>query len=374
MGFFSKLREELIDIIEWDNSDHDIISHRFDRADNEIKNGAKLLVREGQMALFVEQGQLADVFQAGSYTLATENLPVLSKLKGWKYGFESPFKAEVYFVSATRFLDQKWGTPNEIPMRDPDFKFVNVRAFGNYSFRISNPEPFLKKVIGSDRDFMMDELEGQLRSIIIGQFTVNVVGSGVPVMELGMKYTEFSEIMQGSLGEKVAELGIEIVDFNIENISLPEAVQEAINKRSTMGAIGDMQTFNQYQSGVAMENISNQESTGGEMSSMMGMGVGMGMAGQMMNQMNQNQNHSAPAQQGSTPPPINPTSQFSFFFSINGNQQGPYSLEQIKPLVTSSQITRDTMVWREGMPQWTSAGDVLELKTVFGSVPPPMPM
>tara|TARA_B110000211_G_scaffold218264_1_gene262878 strand:- start:106 stop:1221 length:1116 start_codon:yes stop_codon:yes gene_type:complete len=370
MGFFSKLKNELVDIIEWDNDEHDIISHKFDRADNEIKNGAQLIVREGQKALFVEQGQLADVFGPGTYTLATENLPVLSTLKGWKHGFESPFKAEVIFISTTRFIDQKSGTPNEIPMRDADFGFVNIRAFGSYGFVIAEPEPFLKKVIGTDKNFMIDELEGQLRSIIISQFSISVVGSGTPVMELAMKYAQFSEEIKEALGAKVAELGIEIVDFNVENISLPEAVQEAINKRSSMGAIGDMNTFNQYQTGVAMENISNNPGQGGNMSSMMGMGVGVGMAGNMMNQMNQNQQQQQ-QQQVMPPPMAAPVA--AFFFSIDGQQLGPYTMDQIKQMATNNQISRDTMAWRDGMPQWTQVQGISELQSVFGTVPPPMP-
>jgi membrane protease subunit (stomatin/prohibitin family) len=196
MGLFNKLKGEFIDVIEWTDSSSDTMVYRFERYGNEIKNGAKLTVRESQAAVFINEGQLADVFKPGMYDLTTANLPVLSTLKGWKHGFESPFKAEVYFVNTKRFTDLKWGTQNPIMLRDKEFGPVRLRAFGSYSIRVTDPAVFLKEIVGTDDDFNKDEVTGQLRNIVVSRFSDALGESGIAVLDLASNYNELGDFLQ----------------------------------------------------------------------------------------------------------------------------------------------------------------------------------
>jgi len=375
MGLLNKLKAEFIDIIEWLDPTNDTIVHRFERYQNEIKMGAKLTVRESQVAVFINEGQIADVYAPGMYTLSTENMPILSTLKGWKYGFNSPFKAEVYFVNTKKFLDNKWGTPNPVMLRDPEFGPIRIRAFGVYEFRVKDAATFIRDIVGTDGTFTTEQVTNQLRNIIVTRFTDAIGEARIPVLDMASNYNEVSDIVGKKIIEEYGVYGLEMTKFLISNISLPPNVEEALDKRSSMGIIGDLGKYTQFQAANAMEAAATNPG-GGAASEGMGMGMGFAMAGQMMNAMNQGnqqqQHQQAPQQQsGMMPPPL--PGQVKFFVAINGQQAGPFDVATLSQYATQGQVNRDTMVWREGMPGWAKAGDQAELGSIFGSVPPPLP-
>lgn len=367
MGLFDKIKGEFIDIIEWTDDSNDTLVYRFERYGNEIKNGAKLTVRESQAAVFINEGKLADVFLPGMHELSTENLPILSTLKGWAYGFNSPFKAEVYFVNTKRFTDLKWGTQNPIMLRDAEFGPIRLRAFGSYSIRVTDPSLFLKEVVGTDGDFTTDEVVGQLRNIVVSRFTDALGESKIPVLDLAANYDELGKFMEDKIGSEFGEYGLELVKLLVENISLPPAVEEALDKRSSMGILGNLNQYTQFQAANAMEAAA--ENPGGTAAGGIGMGMGFAMANQMGQSMgNQQQNQGAPA---GGPPPVPPSLQF--FVAVNGQQTGPFDLSVLSQKAGSGELTRETLVWKNGMAAWTAAGSVEELKSIFGQVPPPLP-
>ncbi len=370
MGLFDRFKTELIDIIEWIDDSRDTMVFRFERHDNEIKNGAKLIVRESQVAVFIEQGQFADLFTPGTYTLSTENLPILSTLKGWKYGFDSPYKAEVYFVSTKRFTDMGWGTPNPVMMRDAEFGALRLRAFGNYAMRVVDAPKFLREIAGTDSNFTTEEVEDQLRSFIVSGFTDAIGEAQIPALDLASKYDEISEFCNRKITDKFDNYGLELVDFVVENISLPEEVEAMLDKKSSMNILGNnMGQFNQMQAGIAMENASNNPQGGG-MSEGMGMGMGFGMAQNMAQAFN-NQQQQQPQAGVGAPPPV--PQETAFHAVINGAQAGPFTLGQLKTMVVNNQFTKETLVWKDGMAGWAAASTIPELTPVFGSVPPPPP-
>jgi len=294
------------------------------------------------------------------YTLSTENMPILSTLKGWKYGFNSPFVAEVYFVNTKRFTDLKWGTMNPIMMRDQDFGIVRVRAFGSYTISVKDASLFLKNVVGTDGEFTKDEIVGQIRNVIVSKFSDVLGNAKIPVLDLAGKYGEMGNFLVEQVQPSVDEYGLQLHQMLIENISLPPEVEEAIDKRSSMGAVGNLDNYMKFQ---AAQGIGQG---GGTMSDMMGAGMGMVMAQNMANQMNQGGGGAAAA-----PPPIPQES--SYHVAVNGAQTGPFTVSQLTQQAASGQLTRESLVWKQGMAAWTTAGEVPELSSVFGSVPPPLP-
>ena len=369
MGLFDKIKGEFIDIIEWLDSTNDTIVHRFERKGNEIKMGAKMTVRESQVAVFINEGTIADIFPPGMYTLKTENMPVLSTLKGWKYGFNSPFKAEVYFVNTKKFTDLKWGTPNPIMLRDPEFGPIRIRAFGAYEFRISDAAAFIKGVAGTDGDFTTDEITNQLRNIIITRFTDAIGEAKIPILDMAANYDEVSELVGKKLIPEYAEYGVDMTKFLVSNISLPKNVEEALDKRSSMGIIGDLGKYQQFQTAEAMEAAANNPGGGGGASEGMGMGMGMAMASQMMGSMNQPQQQQQQQQQAAPPPP--PV--VAFHTAVNGQQQGPFDMNTLQQMANSNQLTKETLVWKAGFANWIAAAQVPELANLFAAVPPPPP-
>ncbi len=370
MGIFQKLKGEFIDIIEWLDPTNDTIVHRFERYNNEIKMGAKLTVRESQVAVFINEGQIADVFPPGMYTLQTQNMPILSTLKGWSYGFNSPFKAEVYFVNTKKFLDNKWGTPNPIMLRDPEFGPIRIRAFGVYEFRVVDPVVFIRDIVGTDGNFTTEQVTNQLRNIIITRFTDAIGESKIPVLDMAANLNEFSQKVGGFIIEEYRHYGLEMTKFLVSNISLPPNVEEALDKRSSMGIIGNMNQYTQFQAANAMEAAANNPAGGGAADGM-GLGMGFAMANSMMNSMNQANNPNN--QQQVTPPPPPIPNAVVFHVVINGQQAGPYDLNTIKQLIAQNQITKQTLVWKQGMANWDAAERVPELQALFGAVPPPVP-
>jgi membrane protease subunit (stomatin/prohibitin family) len=365
MAFWDKLKGELIDIIEWLDQDRETIVYRFQRYDNEIKNGAKLIVREGQMAAFVSEGQLADVFNPGTYTLETKNLPILATLKGWKYGFSSPFKAEVYFVSTRVFTDRKWGTKNPIMLRDPEFGPTRLRAFGTFAIRVFDVPTFLRQIVGTDQRFSIDEIGEQLRDMLVARFADALGESKVPALDLAAHQDELGKLLIGRVNGDFQAMGLELASLVVENISLPPEVEAAMDKRTSMGVIGNLDAFAKFQAAQAMEKAAENPN------GMAGMGAGMGAGFAMANQMgNAMAGAAASAGQGA-PPPI--PGAVSYFVAVDNQQQGPFDLPSLKLRIETGQLARTTLVWKNGMANWIPADQVDDLKPFFANTPPPIP-
>jgi membrane protease subunit (stomatin/prohibitin family) len=254
MGLMDYLRGQLIDIIEWTDDSRDTISFRFPDNDAEIKNGAQLIVRESQIAQFIYLGEFGDTFGPGKHTLTTDNIPILTSLKSWKYGFQSPFKADVYYVTTRLFTGNKWGTANPIMMRDQDFGIVRVRAFGTYDFRVSDPKLMLKEVAGSDHNFRLDEFTETMRSRIVSIFSDAIASAKIPVLDVATRYQEVGEALLPLINPIIqAKYGIELASFVLENVSVPPEVEQAIDKRSSMAAVGNLNDFVKFQMAQGME-------------------------------------------------------------------------------------------------------------------------
>lgn len=253
MGLFDLLQNQFIDIIEWTDDSRDTLSYRWPDEDKEIKNGAQLIVRESQLAQFVSAGQYADLFQPGKHTLATENIPILSTLRGWKYGFNAPFKCDVYYLNTRLFTGNKWGTSNPIMMRDRDFGVIRLRAFGSYDFRIVDAPKFLKEVAGTDQNFRLDEFADTMRSRIVSVFTEALARAGIPALDVAQRYSELGEALLPIVNPAIRDkYGLEITTFLIENVSVPPEVEQAIDKRSSMAVVGNLNDYVKFQMGHAM--------------------------------------------------------------------------------------------------------------------------
>jgi membrane protease subunit (stomatin/prohibitin family) len=367
MGIFDKLKGELIDIIEWLDPSNDIMLYRFERYHNEIKYHARLVVRESQVAVFVSEGQVADVFQPGMYTLETKNLPILTTLKGWKYGFNSPFKAEVYFANTKNFTDRKWGTKNPVMLRDPEFGPIRLRAFGNYSVRIKDPVKVIKEIAGTDARFTTEEITEQLKNIIITRFSDALAESKIPAIDMSAQYDELSKLLQEKISPEYNEYGLELTKFLVENISFPPEVEEAIDKRNSMGVIGNLQNYMQYQAANSLEAAA--KNPGGTAGEGIGLGMGFAMANQMVGMFQQKQ-----APPGAVPPPLPGAVQF--YAVISGTQAGPFTMDVLQQMIQQKTLTRDTLVWKQGMAAWVKAAEVAELAALFTAAaqgPPPIP-
>jgi excisionase family DNA binding protein len=280
MALTDFFRGELIDIIEWTDDSRDTLSWRFPDDDKAIKNGAQLIVRESQVAQFVYLGEFGDTFGPGKHTLVTDNIPILTKLKSWKYGFNSPFKADVYYVLTRLFTGNKWGTANPVMLRDADFGVVRVRAFGTYDFRITDVKMFLREVAGSDHNFRLDEFADTMRSRIVSIFSDAIASAKVPVLDVASRYSELGEALLPLINPAVStKYGLEITSFIVENVSVPPEVEQAIDKRSSMTAIGNLNDYVKYQMGQGLAS-----GGGGAAGTAAELAVGFGLAQQMMQQ------------------------------------------------------------------------------------------
>jgi excisionase family DNA binding protein len=279
MGLMDFLKGELIEIIEWTDDSRDTLSYRFPDDDKAIKNGAQLIVRESQQVQFVYLGEFGDTFGPGKHTLTTDNIPILTRLKSWKYGFNSPFKADVYYVITRLFTGNKWGTANPIMMRDDDLGIVRARAFGTYDFRITDPRLFLKEVAGSDHNFRLDEFADTMRSRIVSVFADALASAKVPVFDVASRYTELGEALLPLINPVVAaKYGIELASFIIENVSVPPEVEQAIDKRSSMAAVGNLNDYVKFQMAQGLEK------GGGSGGAATELAVGLSIAQQIMQQ------------------------------------------------------------------------------------------
>ncbi len=377
MGIFDeikkKLSHEFIDIVEWLDYTDDTIVHRFERYQNEIKNGAQLIVREGQTAVFINEGQLADVFTPGTYTLNTKNLPILATLKGWKYGFNSPFKAEVYFVNTHLFTDEKWGTKNPITLNDDRFGLVEIRAFGTYAFKINDAGKFIIDIVGTDANFTNFEINEHLKSLISTRFTDTIGEANLPIELYAANTTELSETCLEVMQPEFKSVGISLEKFFIENVSMPEELKKEIFEYSRIDKL-DLDKLTKFKTAKAIEAAAANE--GGTAGAGMGMGMGFVLAqqmGGMMSPMGGQQGTAVPQQTSPIAPPPMPV-QVQYFYASNGQQAGPVSFDQLKALFANRTVNRDSLIWKQGMANWTALKDVEELKSFLGgSTPPPLP-
>ena len=366
MALWDKLMGELVDIVEWLDDSNDTLAYRFERYQNEIKYGAKLVVREGQMAAFINEGKLADVFKPGTYELNTQNLPILTTLRGWKYGFNSPFKAEVYFVSTRKFTDLKWGTPGPAMMRDRDFGMVRATAFGLYAIRVKDPGIFVRDLVGTDGRFTTEDIQENLRGKIGLRIKELMPELGIPVIEMEAKVFEMGNKLRERLAPDFEVLGLDLVEVQVQDIGLPEEVEKAIDKRSAMAAVGDLKAYTQYETAGAIRDAANNPA-GGAAGAGVGLGAGLAMGAQMANAMAQGGAAGAAA----APPPIPGAA--LYHVAVGQAQAGPFDVATLQRQAATGELTRLTLVWKPGMAQWVKAGELPELASIFANTPPPLP-
>lgn len=301
MGLMDYLKTQFLEIIQWEDDSRDTLSWRFPDQDKEIKNGAQLIVRESQVAQFVHLGQFADTFVPGKHTLNTQNIPILSTIMGWKFGFESPFKCDIYYVSTRLFTGNKWGTSNPVMLRDPDFGIVRARAFGTYDFKVVDPKVFLKEVAGTDHHFRLEEFQDTMRSRLVSAFTDALASSKIPVLDVASRYSEVGEALLPVLNPTLrSKYGLELSSFIIENVSVPPEVEQAIDKRSSMAAIGNLNDYVKLQMAEGLAKGEGGGGTGGQVTQF---AMGMALANQMLNQAGGILGQAVPPA-GTVPPPL----------------------------------------------------------------------
>lgn len=357
MGLFTN---EFIDIIDWPLQDGDTLMWKFPRHQNEIKMNAKLTVREGQQAVFINEGKIADVFGPGMYTLQTQNMPILSTLKGWKYGFDSPFKADVLFVSTRKAIDQKWGTRNAIIISDTRFGMIEMRAFGTYSFMVTDAGKFIKEITGIQEHYSNEDINGQLKSIITTRFS-SVAGSGdIPIDRFAASLDTLSGTILDKMNADFESYGLKLTSFYIENVSMPEELRKEIFDYSRLGKVNTQQLAG-LEAARSIPIAAANEGIGGVGASL---GAGLSVGNMMAGAISQNVQQSP---SGPPPLPVEP----QYFTGINGSQAGPFSGAQLQQMVAAGTVMRDTLVWKTGMINWAPAQQVAEVAAMF-TTPPPM--
>ncbi len=374
---WDKIVGEFVDVIEWTDDSSDTMLWRFERHGNEIKYGAQLTVRESQIAVFVNEGRVADVFEPGMYTLETANLPIISTMENWHHGFQSPFKAEIYFVNTKRFTDLKWGTKHPVTLRDPEFGPVRLRAFGTYVMKIKDPVVFIREIAGTDGHFTTDEIADQLRNMIVSRFSSVMADSGIPVLDLAANYEQLGTFLTNKILPEFDLYGLELSQMMVESISLPDVVEEALDRRTSMGVVGDLSRYTQFQTAEAIAKAA--ENPGGAAGAGVGIGAGIAMGNQMAAQMGAGVAASpapTPGQAGAAstapPPPPLPADK-AFHVDVGGKAAGPFGSDQLTEMVADGRLRRDTLVWSQGMDDWRPAGQVSELAGHLAAVPPPLP-
>ena len=375
MSIFDFLSGQFIDVIAWTDDTRDTMVWRFEREGHEIKYGAKLTVREGQTAVFIHEGQMADVFTPGLYMLETNNMPIMTSLQHWSHGFQSPFKSEIYYVNTNRYTDLKWGTKNPIMLRDPEFGPTRIRAFGTYTVKVKDAGKFMTEIVGTDGEFTTDEVTFQIRNIIVQEFSRTIGSAGIPVLDMAGNTGELGKLMAEKISDTIDQYGLELPELYIENISLPPAVEAAMDKRTSMGVVGDLSKYTQFSAAEAMTAAANNPDGGGGMGAGMGMGMGMAMANQMAGSMAGPWGANPQAQQqqhvAAAPPP--PPVEHVWHLAENGQTTGPFSKATLGQMAGSGALTRQTHVWTAGQDGWKKAEDVDELAQLFTIMPPPPP-
>jgi len=358
MGFWDKIFGEFIDVIDWLDESHDTMVYRFERYNNEIKYGAKLTVREAQAAVFVNEGEIADVLGPGLYTLETQNLPLLTSLQHWDHGFNSPFKAEVYFCSLRKFTDLKWGTKNPIILRDKEYGVVRIRAFGTYEVRIDDPALFIRDIVGTEGHFLVDDISHQLRNIIVSRFSNIIAEANIPILDLASNYEQLSQYIGEKLRDEFSKYGIELTTFLIENISVPAAVEEALDKRTQMGIVTDLHQYLEFQTAESMTSAT------GNSTAAMGASMGVGFA--MADKLSKNFGE----RKGYIPEPF----EKMYYYAKNGEPIGPLNIDEVEALILENKIESNTLIWSSGMENWQKARRLEEIESLFNLLtPPPLP-
>ncbi len=356
MSLWKKITGELVDIIEWIDASKDTLIWRFARDDNAIKYGAQLIVREGQEALFIKDGQLADIFKPGRYSLQTENVPILSTLLGWKHGFESPFKAEVYFISTRNFIDQRWGTQSSVTVQDPKFGLLEIRAYGTFAYKVVDSSRFIRELAGTSKLVTTQTIGDQLRSTVVTRFTDVLAQMGVGAEQLAGQLGELSQASMTAINADLEHLGVQLTQFFVENLSLPDALKKEIAEYSRIHRV-DTDALLKLKTAKAIENVSQRAGNG--LSNLgVEMGAGLVMAREMANSLSGNQPNKIDGD--------------GFYLAIDGQQQGPFALPQIHQLATKRGFSSETLAWQLGMPKWIRAGDVPQLQAILAQVPPPL--
>ncbi len=361
MGLFDWVFGQFIDVIEWTDDSQDTMVYRFPRKDNEIKYGAKLTVRESQMAVFVNEGVIADVLSPGIYELDTNNLPIITSLQHWDHGFNSPFKAEIYFLNTKRFTDLKWGTKNPIMLRDPEFRMVRLRAFGTYEIKIKEPERFMKEIVGTDSLFTVDEIENQLTNHILSRLPTVLAKSDISILDFAANYGEFGEYITQKIAPSFDEYGLELTDILVENISLPEEVEKALDRRTSREITGDLDKYIKQQTGEALGNSGKGNSSIGDT---LGVGIGVALGQDMISKIGKTDKN--------TPPPLPSRDESLYYVAIDGISDGPYDVRKIRALIKKGELTEETLVWTKKLKDWTSAKSVFE-QYFDNNTPPPLP-
>ncbi len=367
MGILDFLSGQFIDVIHWTDNTQDTMVWRFEREGHEIKYGAKLTVREGQAAVFVHEGQLADVFSPGLYLLETNNMPIMTTLQHWDHGFNSPFKSEIYFVDTTRFSDLKWGTKNPIMLRDPEFGPTRIRAFGTYTIKVRDAAVFLREIVGTDGEFTADEISYQIRNIIVQEFNRAIAQSGIPVLDMAANTGELGKLIAAAIDPTLADYGLSIPELYIENISLPPAVEKALDERTSRGIAGNLDEHMKWKAAEAMAQ------PGSAAGQAMGMGMGAGLGMQMGNMVQTGPWGAAPQPPVAVPPPPPPPPvEHVWHIATAGEVTGPFSKAAMGRKVTDGSLTRDSQVWTQGQDGWKAAENT-ELAQLFTVMPPPPP-
>ncbi len=368
MSIWDKLFGELVDVIDWtDDTSHTLV-YRFPRYGNEIKNGAMLTVRAGQLAVLVNEGEVADVFEPGLYELNTANVPILSSLQGWKHGFESPYKAEVYFFNTKVFTDMKWGLRNPLILRDPEFGVIRVRAFGSYAFRITDPHKMISEIVGTDGHFVLEEIIGQLKNLVVTGFAKVISESGVPVLDLAASYDDLGRFLTDQIQPMFDAYGLKLETMLVENVSVPESVEKALDERASSIAVGDLNRFTRYQQAQSMRDAANNQTgaAGGGMA--MGMGFGMAQSfGQALGK--------GDATDPLMPPPVPEKVQEikHYFVVIDGDRVGPVNLVAVADMIANNQINAETLMWTAGLGDWMAAESLSEIQLHLSNQPPAVP-
>jgi len=371
MSLMDKIKAEFIDIIEWNDDSPDTVVWRFPRYQDEIKQGAQLTVRPSQVAVFVNEGKIADVFEPGMHRLETRNLPILSTLRGWKYGFDSPFKADVFFVSTRQFTDLKWGTKNPVITRDADFGMVRLRAFGSFVIKVKDAKKLIEQVAGTNPIFTVEEIREQLRNVISSRFADMVSSAKIPLLDLASHYDNLSLQLSQIIQPEFAGFGFETTQVLIENISVPEEVEKSVDKRSSMGAVGNLDQYAKFQAANAMEAAAKNPS--GAAGSGLGLGVGFGLAGAMGGVAGgaMGGGLASQSQASSAAPPPLPSKEW--WVAIAGKQHGPHDLSELASLLSQGAINKESLAWKQGQSGWLPMSSLADLKSLLESTPPPLP-
>ncbi len=372
MGFWDRIKgqagAQFLDVIQWLEQDQDTIVWRFPIYDQAITDQSKVIVREGQVAVFVSEGRLSEVFAPGTYTLDTANQPIMSFFKTIAYAMNNPYKGDILFVSTKQFTNNGWGTQNPFMMRDQEFGPVRVRAFGNYSFRVTDPAAFIRQIVGTDGLFTRDEITGQLKVKVTTSFITAIGAAGIPVLDLAANYQSVGDKVRDAMNPPfVEQYGISLTDFTVANISVPEEVEKALDTRSKMGILGNLDAYTKLKAADAIGDAAKNQGIGGMGAGLgVGLGVGQVMAGAMAGSMGAGtfdpQTGMKPA--GHAPAPAAAPS--FHYAGPSGQSQG--TADEIAAKVGADRVARH-LVWAAGWPQWKSWDEVPE---IAGRVPPPL--